>query len=313
MAHEWRVCDFRRKLAIGVQAPVVVIGGRKRDDITRAEVKCQDSGCDYAAQMRQALPRVNISLESNPSRYRPPDQTKGVRLNDAGASQFSPTSDSASEPPKTGARQSNRSPTSRTKVGGPGARQPAKNVANRKPANAKGKGSSAKLKPARKPPGALELKALGNNRFEFQAPECALDRDLDLQEAQEMRLASEGEIARDELLYLVADCRGFLEAYLQLAELALEEEDIGLAKGHFGFAYETGLEALPPHFRGLLPVKEGYNRHFFAAGRGLARCLVSRKEPDKAREVLEQLLKFDPTESESRSLLEQLNEREQKK
>jgi hypothetical protein len=88
----------------------------------------------------------------------------------------------------------------------------------------------------------LELKALGGNRYEFQAPECAIDRDLDLQEAQEMRLASEGEIARDELLYLVADCRGFLEAYLQLAELALEEEDIGLAKGHFGFAYERRLQ-----------------------------------------------------------------------
>lgn len=128
-----------------------------------------------------------------------------------------------------------------------------------------------------------------------------------------MRLAAEGEIARDELLYLVADCRGFLEAYLQLAELALEEEDIGLAKGHFGFAYETGIEALPPHFRGTLPVKEGYNRHFYAAGRGLARCLVAKHEMTKAREVLEQLLRFDPAEAETRSLLEQLNEREQKK
>ncbi len=157
--------------------------------------------------------------------------------------------------------------------------------------------------------GAIELKSLGGNRFVFVAPECALDRDLDLAEAIEMRTGGEFEIARDELLYLVADCRGFLEAYLQLAELALEDEDISLAKGHFGFAYEQGLETLPQHFRGQLPCKEGYNPHFYAAGRGLARCLIARHEADKAREVLEQLLRFDPAEEGARSLLEQLNER----
>ena len=150
---------------------------------------------------------------------------------------------------------------------------------------------------------------MGGNRFYFQAPECALDRDLDLDEAIEIRAAAEFEIARDELLYLVADCRGFMEAYLQLAELALEDEDISLAKGHFGFAYESGLEALPLNFRGLLPCEEGYNPHFFAAGCGLARCLIARHEADKAKEVLVQLLKFDPTEQGARSLLEQLNQR----
>lgn len=123
-----------------------------------------------------------------------------------------------------------------------------------------------------------------------------------------MRTGAEFEIARDELLYLVADCRGFLEAYLQLAELALEDEDIPLAKGHFGFAYEQGLEILPPGFRGQIPCKEGYNPHFFAAGRGLARCLIARQEPKKAREVLEQLLRFDPSEEGAKSLLQQLDE-----
>lgn len=158
--------------------------------------------------------------------------------------------------------------------------------------------------------GALELKSLGANRFIFVAPECAIERDLDLAEAIEIRGGGEFDIARDELLYLVADCRGFLEAYLQLAELALEDEDIALAKGHFGFAYEQGLEVLPPNFRGQLPSTEGYNAHFFAAGRGLARCLVARHEPTKAREVLEQLLRFDPTEEASKSLLQQLLDRD---
>lgn len=163
-------------------------------------------------------------------------------------------------------------------------------------------------KPKKLPPGALELKSLGGNRYAFQAPECALDRDLDLAEVLEIRANGEFEIARDELLYLVADCRGFLEAYIQLAELALEDEDIALAKGHFAFAYENGLDILPLNFRGQLPCQEGYNPHFYAAGRGLARCLISRKEPQQAREVLQQLLKFDPSEEGAKSLLDQLNE-----
>lgn len=124
-----------------------------------------------------------------------------------------------------------------------------------------------------------------------------------------MIAGGEYEIARDELLYLVADCRGFLEAYVHLAEVALEEGDIGLAQGHFGFAYETALEALPIYFKGQIPHDEGYNSHVFAAGRGLARCLVSRNEPAKAREVLEQLLRFDPHEQDTLSLLQQLQER----
>ena len=247
---------------------------------------------------------------------------KGVRLNDAGAasSPQHPQPESGQplpEQPKSGVPMSPRSPTSKTKVGGQGARKPSISTPNRKPPGPKTKGpttkTTSKAKPARRPPGALELKSLGGNRYEFQAPECAIDRELDLDEVREMRLEHEEEIARDELLYLVADCRGFLEAYLQLAEIALEEEDIGLAKAHFAFAYEQGIETLPLHFKGTLPVKSGYNQHFFAAGRGLARCLVAKNVPGKAREVLDQLLRFDPAEAETRSLLEQLNEREQKK
>ena len=130
-------------------------------------------------------------------------------------------------------------------------------------------------------------------------------------EVLEIRAGGEFEIARDELLYLVADCRGFLEAYIQLAELALEDEDISLAKGHFAFAYENGLDRLPLNFRGQLPCQEGYNPHFYAAGRGLARCLIARKEIQAAREVLQQLLKFDPTEEGTLSLITQLNEHQQ--
>ena len=159
----------------------------------------------------------------------------------------------------------------------------------------------------------LGLKKIAEGKFAFEAPPCALERDLDLEEVHAMIAGAELEIARDELLYLVADCRGFLEAYCILAELALEDGDIPLAKGHYGFAYENGLDALPRGFKGKLPRDEGYNAHFYKAGRGLARCLIAKNDLAKGREVLKQLLKLDPEEPETLDLLQQLDEREEAK
>ena len=169
-------------------------------------------------------------------------------------------------------------------------------------------GKAPPRKSARRPgaPGALTIKPLGNNRFAFTPPRCALERDLDLVGVEEMRNEAEPEMARDELLFLVEDCRGFLEAYNLLAELALEENDFNLARGHFGFGYESGLAALPEGFRGQLPAAEGYNPHFFLAGRGLARCLIKKGDVRKGREVLEQLAKFDPEEPNVKALLAEL-------
>lgn len=159
-------------------------------------------------------------------------------------------------------------------------------------------------------PARLKLRRLDGNRFAFQPPVCAFDRQEDLEEVRTMIAAGELEIARDELLYLVSDCRGFLDAHNLLGELALEEEDISLARGHFGFAYEIGLDSLPPGFRGILPAKRDYNRAFFLAGRGLARCLIARGQPQEGRDVLVQLARFDPREEDVKSLLKELDERD---
>ena len=142
------------------------------------------------------------------------------------------------------------------------------------------------------------------------APITALDRKEDIDEVREMIAGGEFEIARDELLYLVSDCRGFLEAHNLLGELALEEEDIPLAQGHFGFAYEIGMDSLPPGFRGRLPANKEYNGAFFLAGRGVARCLIARGQLEKGREVLEQLAKLDPQEGNIQALLDELDERQ---
>lgn len=172
--------------------------------------------------------------------------------------------------------------------------------------------SAAQLEPQSET-ARLQLRRLDGKRFAFQPPVCACDRKEDLDEVHEMIAAGELEIARDELLYLVGDCRAFLEAHNLLGELALEEEDIALAKGHFGFAYEIGLDSLPAGFRGILPADRDYNRAFFLAGRGLARCLIARGQRQDGREVLEQLARFDPREAVIGALLEELDAGEGRK
>jgi hypothetical protein len=158
----------------------------------------------------------------------------------------------------------------------------------------------------------LRLRRLNANRYALLPPFTAVDRAEDIGEVRTMIAAGELEIARDELLYLVGDCRGFLEAHNLLGELALEEEDISLARGHFGFAYEVGLDSLPPGFKGHLPANFEYNGAFFLAGRGLARCLIARGEARQGREVLEQLSRFDPRNKEVLALLAELAERDAK-
>ncbi len=160
------------------------------------------------------------------------------------------------------------------------------------------------------PRGLLRLKRLDANRFALQAPVCALERAEDLEEVHEMIAEDELEIARDELLYLVADCRAFLAAHNLLGELALREEDVSLARGHYGFAYEVGLDSLPPGFRGILPTQRDYNGEFFLAGRGLARCLIARGQRSEGRLVLQNLQKLDPRNTDVRDLLAELDEQE---
>jgi len=98
--------------------------------------------------------------------------------------------------------------------------------ARRPAASNKGDGEPRRAEATR-----LQLKRLDGHRFALQPPECARDRQDDLDDVTEMIAAGELEIARDELLYLVSDCRGFLEAHNRLGELALEEGDVPLARG----------------------------------------------------------------------------------
>lgn len=192
----------------------------------------------------------------------------------------------------------------------------------KQPPRKPGKWRSKSAKPVSKPaaastddseaaddPARLSLRRLDARRFALLEPFTAIDRKEDIDEVRKMIAGGELEIARDELLYLVSDCRGFLEAHNLLGELALEEGDLSLAQGHFGFAYEIGIDSLPPGFNGRLPANKEYNGPFFLAGRGVARCLIARGQHAKGREVLEQLAKLDPEEKHIRELLVELKER----
>lgn len=106
------------------------------------------------------------------------------------------------------------------------------------------------------------------------------------------------EVAVDELRWLLEGCSDFLAAHTLLGELALREAaDVPLARGHFGYAYQLGLAAIRRAGQPApIPYRFVDNRPFFHAGRGLSECLDRLDLVSLAIEVLEQLLRCDPTD-----------------
>jgi hypothetical protein len=142
----------------------------------------------------------------------------------------------------------------------------------------------------------------------LQEPFCARERIEDIQEVHNMIEGGEPDIARDELLYLVSDCRGFFDAHNLLGRLAADEGNLPVARGHYGFVYESVLKGLPHGFRGRLPSNLGYNGAIFAGGHGLARVLVALGELEEAGLVLKRLETFDPDDVATRELREEWDE-----
>jgi hypothetical protein len=135
-------------------------------------------------------------------------------------------------------------------------------------------------------------------QWELVHPRGVDERSEDMEEVRQMVDAGEIEIAIDELRWLLGGCSDFIEAHCLLGELALAEDNSpGLARGHFGYAYQLGLTAL--RRAGMprpLPYNNPVNRAFFEAGKGLAWCLQQAEKPRLAREVAEQLLACDGTD-----------------
>ena len=106
--------------------------------------------------------------------------------------------------------------------------------------------------------------------------------------------AGEIDVARDELRWLLDGCSDFIAIHRWLGELALEEGDLKLARGHFGHALELGWSALPADWTGLLPYRLAANQAYLESGKGLAHCLRELGKTPQALAVVEHLLLCDP-------------------
>jgi hypothetical protein len=112
-----------------------------------------------------------------------------------------------------------------------------------------------------------------------------------------MLAAGEVEIARDELLWLLEGCHEFLEAHRLLGELALADEDLPLARAHFGYAYRLGQRAIQRASAArAVPHRLPANQPFHESGKGLVWCLLQLEMPSVAAEVVEFLERCDPSD-----------------
>ena len=139
--------------------------------------------------------------------------------------------------------------------------------------------------------------APGGAAWEIVQPRCARRRHEDIEEVEAMVEAGEMEIARDELVWLLSECPDFLEGHVHLGLIAMEENDLKLARGHFGRAYELGIRALDAAGAAApVPYDLDGNKPFFQAAKGLVHALVELGRRKSAHEVCARLAPLDPAD-----------------
>jgi hypothetical protein len=136
-----------------------------------------------------------------------------------------------------------------------------------------------------------------DDEWELVHPRCACDRAEDIEEVQAMLAAGETEIARDEIRWLLQGCHDFIEAHKLLGEIAYGARDLPLARGHFGYAFRIGQQAIERAGNPRpLPYSLPGNKLFLESGKALVLCLVELDRRELATSVVEQLLSFDPSD-----------------
>jgi hypothetical protein len=148
---------------------------------------------------------------------------------------------------------------------------------------------------SRPPLRKVEVAQAADGAWELVHPRCARTRQEDIEEVEKMIAGGELEIAQDELRWLLSECHEFLAAHKLLGDLALAAGDVRLARGHFGYAYQLGMQAIDRCGKvdSLSSDRPG-NQPFFAAGNGLVACLLKMEKRGMAKEVAERLLNLDP-------------------
>jgi hypothetical protein len=140
----------------------------------------------------------------------------------------------------------------------------------------------------------LRLSQAADGTWQFVQPRCALARQEDIQEVEQMIAAEETEIAQDELRWLLSECHDFMAAHKLLGDLAVIEKDYRLARGHYGYAYQIGLKAIDSAGSALkLPYRHASNQAFFQAGKGVITCLLKLNKQRMAKDVIARLLQLD--------------------
>ena len=161
---------------------------------------------------------------------------------------------------------------------------------------AKRKGNP-KRKPSR-PEQGVTARRLAGGDWVLVHPREARDRGEDLEEVNDMIEAGELEVAQDELRWLLSGCSDFMAAHVLSGVVAIElGNDVPLARGHFGFAYQLGQKALRrAKCSGPLPGGQPANLPFYEAARGLAYCLEKSGKPELADEILAATQGLDPSD-----------------
>jgi tetratricopeptide (TPR) repeat protein len=152
---------------------------------------------------------------------------------------------------------------------------------------------------------SLRIRRVSEHAWELLHPRCATARREDIEEVHKMIAAGETEIACDELRWLLDECHDFIKAHALLGDLAFAENDLKLARGHYGYAYQLGLRVIEQSSDiTRLPANLAANEPFFHAGQGLIRCLAKMGKGGLAQEIAKRLIELDPADPlDLRSLL----------
>jgi hypothetical protein len=161
---------------------------------------------------------------------------------------------------------------------------------------------NAKRKPKRRQPSRaidqITLRRVGpGNEHELVFPRSVEQRAADMEEVRKMLAVDEIDVAEDELRWLVGGCDALLEGHKLLGRIAAGDENWEIARAHYAYAYELGLDAVKKVTSPVaLPYSRPANHDLHEAARGLIESLLELDERALARQVKTQMLAWDPSD-----------------